>query len=170
MNEYEIAFYCGIGLSAFCIIAYVFSWIVQWTWTWVDDGKAPETNWLVDKTAFSKWKYPVHNDYGEELERKAKADSKCNAFGYSKEKENNHKSVHELRHGEDYLYTHQLSSMYSWIVLGAIPLPMIVIFLYDVYPVTLTIGVLIVLAHLARFSRRHKKIFDEHVKDKSAHK
>jgi len=168
MNEYEIAFYCGLGLSAFCIIAYVLSWVVQWAWAWIDDGKASKKNWIASKTIFSKWKYPVHNDYGDALERKAKTNA--DGWGYAKDKKHTHKSVHNLKHGIDYLYDWQISGRYFWLVLGMIPLPVVAVLMYDVYPITLTIGVLIVLAYLARFSRRHKKIFDEHVKDKGAHK
>jgi len=56
------------------------------------------------------------------------------------------------------------------ITFGTGLLPIVLVVAIEFYPIALSIAVLILMAHLARFSRRHKKIFDEHVKDKSAHK
>ena len=39
----------------------------------------------------------------------------------------------------------------------------------EFYPVALTILSLYLMAHMARYARRHKKLFDLHVKDKKAH-
>lgn len=38
------------------------------------------------------------------------------------------------------------------------------------YEVPMALGLLYAIAHTARFARRHKKLFDEHVKDPEAHK
>lgn len=38
------------------------------------------------------------------------------------------------------------------------------------YPIPLAAALLYAIAHTARFARRHKKLFDEHVKDPGAHK
>ncbi|MEQ4254280.1 hypothetical protein [Pseudomonas syringae] len=38
------------------------------------------------------------------------------------------------------------------------------------YPVLLTALTLLLLAYVARFARRHKKLFDKHLKDPEAHK
>jgi hypothetical protein len=38
------------------------------------------------------------------------------------------------------------------------------------YPLTLTGATLCLVAFLARFARRHKKLFDKHLKDPEAHK
>jgi len=37
------------------------------------------------------------------------------------------------------------------------------------YEITLAVVSAIALAHLARYARRHKKVFDKHVEDKDAH-
>lgn len=57
-------------------------------------------------------------------------------------------------------------------------IPLLILFLAPVlmtlsfflYPLTLSIFGLYLTARLARFARRHKKLFDEHVKDQKAHK
>lgn len=38
------------------------------------------------------------------------------------------------------------------------------------YPLTIGVALLFAIAHLARFARRHKKLFDKHLKDPAAHK
>jgi hypothetical protein len=38
------------------------------------------------------------------------------------------------------------------------------------YPLLLTVLTLLLLAYVARFARRHKKLFDKHLKDPEAHK
>lgn len=49
-------------------------------------------------------------------------------------------------------------------------MPLIVALSVRFYPVTLTVMTLYLLARLARFARRHKKLFDKHLKDPEAHK
>lgn len=38
------------------------------------------------------------------------------------------------------------------------------------YPITIGVMTAFALAHIARFTRRHKKLFDKHLKDPDAHK
>lgn len=60
----------------------------------------------------------------------------------------------------------------------AIFLPGVILFLAPItlylsitlYPVTIGVFTLYLLARLARFARRHKKLFDKHIKDPDAHK
>lgn len=47
--------------------------------------------------------------------------------------------------------------------------PMAIAFSIAIYPVVLSIVVMVILAHVARFAKRHKKLFDKHIGDKSAH-
>jgi len=54
--------------------------------------------------------------------------------------------------------------------LGTSVLPVLSFICFDFYTVTLCALSLIAIARLARFSRRHKKLFDKHVKDPEAHK
>lgn len=48
--------------------------------------------------------------------------------------------------------------------------PLFVVTAVTIYPVTLAALTLFLLARLARFARRHKKLFDKHIKDPDAHK
>lgn len=48
--------------------------------------------------------------------------------------------------------------------------PIAAFFCFKFYPVFLSGLVLLVVAFLARFARRHKKLFDKHIKDPDAHK
>lgn len=48
--------------------------------------------------------------------------------------------------------------------------PLAIYLAIQFYPVVLAAGLLYAIAHTARFARRHKKLFDEHVKDPKAHK
>lgn len=41
---------------------------------------------------------------------------------------------------------------------------------FYLYPLTLTVITLYLMARLARFARRHKKLFDKHIADPNAHK
>lgn len=48
--------------------------------------------------------------------------------------------------------------------------PVVIRLSFQFYPVVLAAALLYAIAHTARFARRHKKLFDEHVKDPKAHK
>lgn len=48
--------------------------------------------------------------------------------------------------------------------------PAAITILILLYPLTLSILLAVLLARLARFARRHKKLFDKHLKDPGAHK
>lgn len=48
--------------------------------------------------------------------------------------------------------------------------PLAIYLSFQFYPVVLAAALLYAIAHTARFARRHKKLFDEHVKDPKAHK
>lgn len=48
--------------------------------------------------------------------------------------------------------------------------PMLAVLAVTIYPVTLAALTFFLLARLARFARRHKKLFDKHIKDPDAHK
>lgn len=168
MNEYQIAVVCGIGLGLCWLLAYLLCWLGQWAWAWVDDSEISLENWLAKRVNFSKWKYPVHNDYGEALKRAAKNGKK--PFGWAKEKKHEHKSVGELKHGKEYVYSHERVPGILSLILLSMALPMFVLIAFKLYSVALIILTLMVIAWVARFSRRHKKLFDKHITDKEAHK
>jgi len=56
----------------------------------------------------------------------------------------------------------------SCVVVGAIPMAICVT--VNFYPIVLSLALLYAIAHTARFARRHKKLFDKHIKDPEAHK
>ncbi|AUM59664.1 hypothetical protein HOS55_gp062 [Pseudomonas phage PMBT3] len=65
----------------------------------------------------------------------------------------------------------QTSSDFTFAMfIGAIPLPCLFYFGYLFPWVPAGLGLLYCIAHTARFARRHKKLFDKHVKDPEAHK
>ena len=55
-------------------------------------------------------------------------------------------------------------------LLALILVPPFVASAIAVYPVTLAVFLAYLIARLARFARRHKKLFDKHLKDPEAHK
>lgn len=60
--------------------------------------------------------------------------------------------------------------VYFPVLLTAFFLPAVLILGFEFYPFVLTGLALLAVAHVARFARRHKKLFDKHVKDPDAHK
>jgi hypothetical protein len=54
-------------------------------------------------------------------------------------------------------------------IFGVIWAPISIYLTVRFYPVLLTALTLFAVAHVARFARRHKKLFDKHLKDPSAH-
>lgn len=53
--------------------------------------------------------------------------------------------------------------------LGLIFAPTIIYLALKFYPVAIAASILVLMAHIARFARRHKKLFDRHIKDPLAH-
>jgi hypothetical protein len=56
----------------------------------------------------------------------------------------------------------------SFIVVVLAPIVATAAFLF--YPIAIAAGLLVLIAHIARFAKRHKKLFDKHIKDPLAHK
>ena len=146
MNEYEIAFTIGGCITVLWVVAYLSCWAGQWVWAWIDDSKTGGNNailqWVMAKQG---WK---------------KTDSSGGCWAYYK--------------GKDYWDNNAVKSDGAVIFFPVAVLlgfsPVIALSAFKVYPIALTIGVLIGIAFLARFARRNKKMFDAHVEDKDAHK
>lgn len=85
------------------------------------------------------------------------------AMGY---KESSHSYKFEKEGKEDQDNSDILGK--AAVVVGCIP--MAVCLTIKFYPIVLSLALLYAIAHTARFARRHKKLFDEHVKDTGAHK
>ena len=158
MNEYQIAIFASGLIAAFIVVLYILCW--------VDDSEIDNENILskhMTLRRFSKWKYPVWDGRKTDYEK---------PFGYAKDESLNDSSVHDLREGVDYLYDWRfpvtLGGFLSSTVIVSL-MPIISLLAFKFYHVLIPILSLFLLAHLARFARRHKKMFDDHVKDKDAH-
>jgi len=167
MNEYEISFYCGGAILLVWLFAYLFSWAVQCAWAFIDDSKVSERNWFADKVEFSKYKYPLHNEYGEGLERAIREKQK--PFAYSKNKRDKDKRYQDVA---------EKDKKYDWQVYGGIFttamlsawIPFAIVLSFNFYPVFLFLTSSFAVAYLSRFARRSKKLFDKHVNNKEIHK
>lgn len=78
-----------------------------------------------------------------------------------------HSSGYQFYKGRKTKDSCDLLGMAALTLLGG---PLAVYLSFKFYPVVLAAGLLYAIAHTARFARRHKKLFDEHVKDPKAHK
>lgn len=66
--------------------------------------------------------------------------------------------------------TKDSSDFLFFTALGIVFVPIAVKLSIEFYPVALALALLYCIAHTARFARRHKKLFDKHIKDPEAHK
>jgi hypothetical protein len=163
MNEYQIASIVGGVIAVGWFVAYVLCWLGQWAWAWVDDSEVGKRNWLASKINFSKWKYPVYL-YSESFENGDKP------HGYAKDKKYNNTKCGGLREGVDYKYGfNTYGGIISTTFITSL-IPMFAVISFNLYPVTLAFLCVALIAWVARFSRRHKKLFDKHIVDKDAHK
>ena len=64
----------------------------------------------------------------------------------------------------------QSSDLLFAVAIGCIFIPLLSYLLFRFYPIAIGLALLYAIAHTARFARRHKKLFDKHVKDPEAHK
>lgn len=171
MNEYQIAGLIGCAVFALCMASYVFSWVAQHGWAWVDDSEVGKENWLASKfTSYSEWKYPVYNLSHSEIET-VLAEGDTEPFGYSNDKQYKDGSIRGLTEGVEYLYSHRVSHKYwfSDLSLLATILPLMLLCAVKVYPVTLSVMLMALVMYTLRFARRGKKVLDKHMLDKSAH-
>lgn len=79
------------------------------------------------------------------------------------------------QHGSGYQFYKGCRTKDSCDLLGMVALmflagPLAIYLAFQFYPIVLSLALLYAIAHTARFARRHKKLFDEHVKDPKAHK
>jgi len=168
MNEYQIAWIIGACVSGAAVAAYIFSWIAQWAWAWIDDSEIGKRNWVASKIQVNAWKYPVFN--ASEREIKEYGADQLRVFGYAKDKTLENGSVHSLEEGKDYIYTWRVPlGSFPGVVFACFFAPIACLLAIKIYPVTIGIATALLLAYLARFSRRHKKMFDDHLSDKAAH-
>jgi hypothetical protein len=144
MNAYEIAIGAGVGVIIMWFVAYVLCRIGQWVWAWIDDSKADKANPLVKFLSVKVFGY--HYFGGDQL------------YTYSKSSDY---YAGERSDGEFPFFTSLAATSL---------LPLVVVLSLDFYPVAIGLATSVLLAMLARFSRRVKKQFDAHKVDKEAHK
>ncbi|GFM73780.1 hypothetical protein PSCICL_47720 [Pseudomonas cichorii] len=135
-----VASVAGVALAILWIFLYALAAIWSRVWAWIDDTKTPTYNPLINKVMSQLGWTYQDGDYN--FERK-----------YIR---GNKKSDGELGFFGPLLI----------LLCGPILLALAI----KLYAATLTAFTLYLLARLARFARRHKKLFDKHVKDPAAHK
>jgi hypothetical protein len=146
--EYEAFNYTGAAATALGLLlslgwvcVYILGWVWAWTWAWIDDSNRPERNPVIDRS--------------------------MKVFGFNPKQNRVWKYYdHDQEWGEG--SDGAIGFFAPLVILFLAPLVMAFSFLF--YPVTLTIFCLYLIARLARFARRHKKLFDKHIKDPEAHK
>ncbi|MFT0517298.1 hypothetical protein [Pseudomonas faucium] len=140
--ENYFALACGLGLllGLAWFALYLLSWAWVWSWAWMDDSKPAQRNPLI------QW---VNSHRGFEP-----GEGFCCRYGYQRQDG-------RRIDGEGGFF-------YPFLALSLAPLALLV--MVKIYPVTIAVLTSIAIAHLARFARRHKKLFDKHIKDPEAHK
>ena len=139
-NNFSAAGLLGLLLGLAWFALYVLSWAWVWIWAWMDDSKSSKRNPLIKKV--NKWR-------GLEP-----GGGVCAKHGYE-DKDGNKKD------GEGGFFYPFLALLFG---------PTALLLMFMLYPLTLSVVTGFAIAHLARFARRHKKLFDKHLKNPEAHK
>ncbi|HCL4225694.1 TPA: hypothetical protein N2C25_003923 [Pseudomonas aeruginosa] len=139
--DYLFTFILGLALAFLWAFAVFLAWAWGRAWAWIDDSKPPRHNFL------THW---VMGLLGFHLE-----DDRWSVYVYRHSKN---------KRGSDG------ASGFFYPVLIAVTAPSLLLLSFDLYPITVCGLTLFAVAHLARFARRHKKLFDKHIADPNAHK
>lgn len=132
----------AVGLGLLLGLGWVALYVLSWVWAW-------SWAWIDDSKA------PKANPLISFVMRRMgwkELDGGC--FVYEK-------GCHEWSDG---------ASGFFYPLLALLFLPTLAVTAVTFYPVTLAAVTLLLMARLARFARRHKKLFDKHIKDPDAHK
>ena len=160
----------GFSISALWVVGFVLSWIVQWSWSGVDDTIVEGGSWLWGNINLCKFRYPIFNNDNNGSREDFKRGKK--PFGYSKNKSDEGGSCWEVN-DKDQVYPWEAPMMIGGqiqVVFFTSLSPFIILTSITLYPLTIGIATTLSIAYLARFVRRHKKLFDKHIVDKEAHK
>nr|WP_314585550.1 hypothetical protein [uncultured Pseudomonas sp.] len=135
----------GFALSVGWLITYLFANLARKAWNWIDDNddpvkRNPILDWLMPRLGYQIDQQ--HLNYGG-------------------------KYIWEKNNGKD-TSNGDIAIFMPFLILLVFPTA-IYIGLW-LYPVTLTGIALFLIAYLARFARRHRKLFDKHLKDPDAHR
>ena len=136
-----VALAAGFFLALVWIASIVGSKLWAMTWNWIDDGDS--------KVEFNPLVLAVMRRLGYTNDR----DSSC--YPYQKNK------GEDISDGSRAVFFPLLLLLFS---------PLAIVIGYRLYPLTIAAITLFLLARLARFARRHRKLFDKHLKDPEAHK
>lgn len=145
LNAYEIAIGSGVIILAGWLVAYILCWVGQWAWAWVDDSKAGENNLIVKLILEKIFEFKFEQNPG---------------YKYVKD-------IAWVKGGKKSEYRELYVFKFCFMTAS---IPLFIVLTLDFYYVALTIASISLLAILARFARRHKKLFDKHIVDKEAHK
>ncbi|MBP2698397.1 hypothetical protein [Pseudomonas aeruginosa] len=139
--DYLFTFILGLFLAFLWAFAVFLAWAWGRAWAWIDDSKPPRHNFLIRRVMVL---------LGFKLQ-----DDPWPAYQY--------------RHSKNNFGSDGHIGFFAPILI-AITSPSLLLLSFDIYPVTICGLTLFAVAHLARFARRHKKLFDKHIADPNAHK
>lgn len=149
INAFPIAGGLGVILAIGWIASLLLCQLWNWVWAWIDDAKPSSHNPLVAKVM--QWMGYEKDD---------------GVYSYKKAKE-----TVQLTYSTYTSYSHSDGEKGFFLpLLILFTGPIIILLAIAIYPVTIGIATAFALARLARFARRHKKLFDKHIKDPEAHK
>lgn len=138
------AFAMGVALAVGWALLLLLTGIWQKVWRWVDDDQSPENpNYFIAKVM--TWLGFT-------------GDRASNIYPWQR---NGGDSSNDISGG---------GRAFWYPLLALLVAPLMAALCIRFYPVALTAGTLYLVARLARFARRHKKLFDKHIKDPEAHK
>jgi len=135
----------GIVLSCLWAGAYILSWLIQWAWAWVDEGKISSNNQLIVKL------------FGELPKNYIKLSS-SRAYNYAKIDDSGRES--DLRD----------TSPNSFKYLLLLPLIWFSMLCLNFWYISMWFGMAYAVAFTMRMARRGQKILTKHINDKDAHK
>lgn len=143
MNLIGMLFFGGIALALAWFALLVLAQVWARAWNWIDDGDNPiQANPILQRLMKIR---------GYELRKRTKY---SDSVAYWNKKD-------ECGDSGFFIAVPALILFLS---------PTVIFLSMRFYPVPIAIGTLAVIAYLARFARRHKKLFDKHIKDPLAHK
>lgn len=180
---YETVFAMGLYLTGFVISALIVASLLGWAWRWVDDKEGMGNNPII--TFFytrKKEDYYSKEDviaalttsYGCRSDRQDYIVSKI--LGSRNHPSTIRREAEKLaadckvRVENSRSYSDYVFGFLVIVLLGSVLLPPALLTLFIFYDITLSVALFIALMIFARSARRHKKLFDAHVKDKEAHK
>lgn len=153
----------GIVLSVLWMGAYILSWIVQWSWAWVDEAEVGKSNWVVnlfkDSTKREGWykvnKYYMYWKYSDGKKVGSADEFIVERMGYPLES-----SVPRAHIIDD-------DDIQMYFLL--LPLIWFGVLCLNFWYISMWFAMAITLAFTLRMARRGAKLLSRHINDKSAH-